>query len=321
MMIAMSSDNPTNRRVKLLEAEKKLDVCASIVPGNLQIMTAKLIARVNLGRYEDALEIVGGLLEENEGNLLFAKTKIELLAVLKKDDLIASACEDLRKISTEEEYILFEVSLLVSQNKRKEALQSLKQRLDLPEIALRWALLRLLSGEGSDGILDVLSGFDYDGPQWFAVGVAAEEKSDFAFAGVCYGKALKKNPEAPEILNNFAWCSIQLDDYDEEAALAAAKSAYELLPGAMEVLDTYAAVMIACGKQAECITLMMERERIVKKNPVLLYRLAKAYEKSGNADAATGVYRSLLTFSDSELPEGVRRAEIEGKIGSDGSCD
>ncbi len=316
---ALSKKDPLDRKVSLLMAERSLNDCDRLYPDNLQILTAWLLVKINLEAYQDALSIADRLLARDPENVFLAKTRAELLSKLGRENDLVNALASLKKILPEEELLLFRASLPASRQEYARALAILAPHVDRASVAYRWALLAPLAGKDPDRIYKTVSGFRFDPAQWFALGVAAEEAKQFSLAVKCYARALEQNPDAPEILNNFAWCSLQAGDFRPQEVADAARRAYEALPDNPAVLDTYATVLLACGRPTDTIRLLQGNDKLVRTHPFLLLSLARALETSGDIRAAADAYRSLAAYSDAELPAGIQREEIEKKMQPEGS--
>jgi len=313
MQTAMSRKSPMDRKVSLLLADRDLEACDRLVPDNLQILTARLLVKINLEAYADALSIADRLLARDPKNLFLAKTRAELLSRLGRERDLAQALAALETVLPGDEALLFRASLLVSAGKPGPALALLEPHMDRPAVAYRWALLALWAGTDPERVSRAVSGLDLEAPQWFALGVAAEEARQFPLAVAFHRRALERAPGAPEVLNNFAWCSLQAGDFRPQEVLDAARQAHEKLPDNPAVLDTYAAVLLSCGRAEDSARLLRDHDTQVRGHPGLLLALARALEASGDARAAAEAYRSLAAYGDGELPAGIERAWLEEK--------
>lgn len=101
------------------------------------------------------------------------------------------------------------------------------------------------------------------------------------------------------LLNNFAWSLLQDTDPQKKAALKAAKSAYDLLPDNVNILDTYASALIQNNKFKQCINVLANNTQI-QKEPQLLYHLAKAYEKTKDFNNAVRNYRLIVNSNTTD---------------------
>jgi predicted Zn-dependent protease len=117
------------------------------------------------------------------------------------------------------------------------------------------------------------------------------------------------------LLNNFAWALLQNESFDKRHVVSTAQRAYELAPDNPHILDTYATALIKSGKYKKCITLL-EKNKIVKTEPRLLFHLASAYEKIGDINLAVRTYQDAHSQTDSTsiLKMGISKEQIETRI-------
>jgi predicted Zn-dependent protease len=95
------------------------------------------------------------------------------------------------------------------------------------------------------------------------------------------------------ILNNFAWSQIQMPSFDKKIVLEAAKRAYALSNGNLQILDTYIMALLKSDEYKECIALL-NKNTAVEKEPRLQCHLALAFEKTGDLNRAVRMYQSAL---------------------------
>lgn len=102
----------------------------------------------------------------------------------------------------------------------------------------------------------------------------------------------------PIILNNLAWL-FQLTDDDR--ALDAAQRAYQLLPDAAAVKDTYGWIMVERGDLSRGVALLEEASALAPDQPEIQYHLALGRAKQGRQDEACSLLRSVLGTSDADF--------------------
>jgi len=130
-------------------------------------------------------------------------------------------------------------------------------------------------------------------------------------------KTTKKDSLALAVmLNNFAWATIQSENADSKAALGAAKKAYALQPNSVDILDTYATVLLKTGAYKECINLLKDNGAL-KKEPRMLVSLGQAYEKTGDKNRAVRAYKDALAFAEGtfRLPLQINNVKLSEHIG------
>jgi predicted Zn-dependent protease len=98
--------------------------------------------------------------------------------------------------------------------------------------------------------------------------------------------------------NNYAWVLMHGTDTEKKEGLFYSRKAYNLKPGNIGILDTYGRCLIENGKYKDCIKLLKENKMIVKE-PQLLYYLATAYEKTEDINNALRTYKDILACADS----------------------
>ena len=77
--------------------------------------------------------------------------------------------------------------------------------------------------------------------------------------------------------------------------MAAARKAASLLPTNPAILHTSGTVLLKCGKERDCIDLLVRAGVTTERSPKLMFVLAQAYEKAGNAEKALQWYTSCLS--------------------------
>ncbi|MGD9201169.1 MAG: tetratricopeptide repeat protein, partial [Chitinispirillia bacterium] len=117
------------------------------------------------------------------------------------------------------------------------------------------------------------------------------------------------------LLNNFAWSLLQDRGSQKKTALKAAKSAYDLFPDNINIIDTYATALIQNNKFKQCINLLANNAQI-RKEPQLLFHLAKSYEKTKDLNNAVRNYRLVVESdtSDNKIKLVVSKSKLRDHI-------
>ncbi len=117
------------------------------------------------------------------------------------------------------------------------------------------------------------------------------------------------------MLNNYTWTLQQVPSFNKRKALSSIKTAYELYPENIHILDTYASTLIKSGKYRDCIKLLEERNETAKE-PALLMHLATAYDKDGHSNKAVRAYQDILRNADSTaiLSGNIDKRTIQDRI-------
>jgi len=122
---------------------------------------------------------------------------------------------------------------------------------------------------------------------------------------------LKTEPENADLINNIAYCQMQLGGQDAEA-VASARKAFELKPMDINIMDTYAMALIRTGEyvQAEGILLRAIQEAQRKENRIPLeyeYHLGQAVQGQKRFAQALErlqrVHARLLENTDSQMTQ------------------
>lgn len=128
------------------------------------------------------------------------------------------------------------------------------------------------------------------------------EAGEYPSAIAHYDKLRETDGDNPVILNNLAWLYQQVDD---ERAVVLAARAYELLPDAAAVKDTYGWVLIERGDLDRGAALLEEANALAPDEPEIQYHLALARAKQGRAAEACALLQTVLS---NEVPFRARDA-------------
>jgi predicted Zn-dependent protease len=270
--------------------------------------------KIHQKKFDEALKIVDDL-DRGTNNMETRRMRLEINAI--RGDL-AQAAGALASLKTElpkKDFIFYQSWLAELGGDTAKAAAVLEEDLSSKGIALRWAGLRLKLGKTEDVIarlpIDSMTVAD-----WLRIVSIAEKRHDYAFCVQCYKLALKLDAENPALLNNYAWASMQIQGFNRDEVLKSVKKAFLSLSGRPEVLQTYTEALNKCGKPAECIKLLQEKQAIVKQSANLLYQLGAAYETTGDLHGAISSYKLALEFPEStpDWPLGVDRKELASKM-------
>jgi tetratricopeptide (TPR) repeat protein len=95
------------------------------------------------------------------------------------------------------------------------------------------------------------------------------------------------------LLNNNAWTIMTAGTEDLSGALTMVKKAYEMASNNLNIIDTYASILLEIKKYKECIALLEgNSEAITQKR--LLCHIAQAYKKLKNKNKARRYYEDAL---------------------------
>ncbi|KMQ49382.1 tetratricopeptide TPR_2 repeat-containing protein [Chitinispirillum alkaliphilum] len=100
------------------------------------------------------------------------------------------------------------------------------------------------------------------------------------------------------ILNNLAWSLLQ-SNQNPSLAQKIAEKANELLPGNIQIANTYATALLANRKYRRCISYIQNHPHASKSIRLMLH-LARAFEKRGDINRAVRTYRDIWTKMNEE---------------------
>jgi tetratricopeptide (TPR) repeat protein len=276
------------------------------------------LARVGLARgaFGEALAVVDGALERKfRGDLSFQAMRMVLLARMGRESEARDQFSLIAPQLPPERAALCDAWLLHREGRLPEAASRLRDHLQDTHAAVYWAELALMEG-GSDGVLEVLDRHTLDAARWGKLGELARQKGLLSLAAQCYRRALRFDAENPQLLNNYAYASLQLDSFDETEVLAAAKKVASILPGNPSIVHTYAAALLRCRKERECVELLDKSPALTQKSARLLHALATAHERLEHWGPAMKSYEACLVHPETEgvAAGDLARASIKRRI-------
>jgi predicted Zn-dependent protease len=281
------------------EAEATLNRLAGAHPEASHILLALARARMTRGATAEALAVVDGAISRKlPGELSFATLRVVLLSRLGRAQEARNQFAAISAQMTPDRALLCEAWILHQEGRTPEAISRLQGSLQDPVAAMYWAELSLIDGK-ADGVVEALERHALDVPRWWRLGELARQKGNLAAAVACYRRALRLEPENPQLLNNFAYGSLQLETFDQAEVLAAAKKVSSLMPGNPVVLHTYASALVRCKQERECVELLEKSPAVVKKSAGLLHVQGSAYERLEQWAPALKAYEACLAHPDS----------------------
>jgi tetratricopeptide (TPR) repeat protein len=136
-----------------------------------------------------------------------------------------------------------------------------------------------------------------------AVAIVAEERRRSGNADgaiTLYERGLEKAPHDPVLLNNLA---VLYQDKGDPRAVELARHAYELMPKAASIMDTYGWILVGTGQFDEAQRLLRAALDAAPRSSEIRYHYAVALAKAGKADEAR---TELQQAVGGELPPAVR---------------
>jgi len=125
----------------------------------------------------------------------------------------------------------------------------------------------------------------------------------------------KDSLQVAVLLNNNAWTIMTAGTKNLSSALSMAKKAYELVPRNLNIIDTYASILLEAKKQKDCIALLeSNKEALGQKR--LVCHLARAYEEKKDINKAKRYYEDALRLKaeDQKLTQQLSDSEIRERI-------
>ena len=182
------------------------------------------------------------------------------------------------------ETMILEASYLQWQGKKRQARRVLENAwLKRPERRLLLALYEVMKAQGDKERLEFLQGWLGLHPD--DVGVRHLLAEDALVTGRLklaeseYSRILREYPDDPRALNNLAWLRERLS---QPGSLGLAKRAYQLLPDAPDVADTYGWILYRRGRLDEAVEALAKAVRLSSgKDPEILRHYNEALEGLG----------------------------------------
>ena len=191
-------------------------------------------------------------------------------------------CQDNDKVYMDE-CLLYQGHSNVLDRKFEEAIEFYKKSIALGGKEAVFHLFRLYSGQKKIGeakelLEEQIELYPEDIELMLRYGFLMLTLSDNAKAIIAFEKVVALDEESFIALNNLAWLHLHNERMDE--ALAWATKAYTLYPKRIEIMDTYAWVLINNGMAKKAVNiLLMALSTSETPQPEVRYHLAKAYEQ------------------------------------------
>jgi putative PEP-CTERM system TPR-repeat lipoprotein len=129
----------------------------------------------------------------------------------------------------------------------------------------------------------------------FAVAEQATRRKDYATALRYYQQALESEPANAILLNNYAWVAGQAND---PHAIEYAERANKIAPNQPRILDTLGALLVAKGDAKRGVELLQQAVSLAPQMSEIRLNLARAYVKTGQAEAAKKELDTLAGLGD-----------------------
>ena len=257
---------------KHANANQSLQRARELDPDNPTIIGAQTSLAIREGKYDEALGLASILKEKHpdspegfamEGDIHLASNQLE---------------EAIR--AYEKAYSVQKTSLLAI--KLHGAYRSAGKTDEAYSILEKW----LADNPGDPAVKSVLAG-------------SRLQEGDNATAARLYNEVLQTNPDHVLSLNNLAWLMHQNGD---PKALQLAERAYQLSPGLLNVIDTYAWILIEQDQVEQGLTLLQKAISGGVQQPSIRYHYASGLSRSGDTLRAISELETILAASDT-FPE------------------
>jgi predicted Zn-dependent protease len=121
------------------------------------------------------------------------------------------------------------------------------------------------------------------------------QHQQFAKAAGYYETLTRLQPNNPLLLNNLAWCYLQLKD---KRAQEAVDQALSLQPDNAALLDTSAMILLDAGQVNKALSNLLRAVEFDKNNREIRLHLAEAYLKAGQKTKARQELEKLAVYGD-----------------------
>ncbi len=297
---------------RLEGAERGLERFLKDMPGHIGARGQLAVVKSRLRKFDEALALVDGILEEQPDNPTLRLFKLEIFLMAERPEGAREALEAVRETIPEELARLHESTILRQEDKLEEAITLLEPHIDDdPQTLMQWTTFQILNN-APDKAWERLAERDLPWQSWFRIATMANARQQHRLAALTYRKALEQRGDDPVILNNFAWSAHLAGDVaEEEEIIGAVKKAFEAQPDQTAILDTYVAVLAAFDHQAELADLLDGRDDDVENRPRILLNGARAFAAEDRPEEAMRYYDMLLELDVEPWPLPVPRETIE----------
>ncbi|MBN1256750.1 MAG: tetratricopeptide repeat protein [Planctomycetes bacterium] len=302
-----------NRKGEFKDAKRNLAAYLQEVPKDVDALFQLVHALNALQEYESALMIIDNLIETNPQSIQLRQTKFSLLVGAKRLEeakkllaLIKSSLKDI-------EALRYEAQILEASGDLPGAINLLKTRLIDKDVAFYWASL-MLKNKSPEGVLEVTQKHNYPSNAIGQLAILADMQGYPDLASMLYERAVEQDPNNFIWQNNFAWANLRSGNPDQEKILTAITKAFELAPGEISVLDTYASALTTFKQSEECVTLLTNNINLTLSSKSLAYYLAVAYEGQGEFGKALEYYERAKSMKGELTNISVSNADLDAKI-------
>ena len=246
-------------------AAQALDAAMKLMPGNPQLVAARIALELKTGGLDAALKKADELATSNPNLPTAAALKGDVYMAAGKDGQAADAYA-----------------------------KSFQQT---PSTMLAVRLFRAQLGAGHDAAaVATLRNWSVKNPNDLAVdeilGSYDLKTHDYAEAKTAFGAILEKSPQNVVALNNLAWLAQKTGDLD--AARSFAQRAYLLSPELPQTADTLGWILVRQGQAANAVGLLTRASAEQKSDSAIQYHLAVALNDTGHRDQAIALLTPLL---------------------------
>jgi len=291
-------ENNTLWRQQMAELERLVAKYRIEAPEDAMMLNAELLVKSELGTTEEQLAIIETIVGLTGWNSDLLRMKLDLLLGLQNNDQVAQLLDREEKLLQPGEVAKYRALILINRGRITEGVQLLQpfteQNSRLALELLQW----LLKNGSEDRIKAVLKDLNLSVNDYIWLGAQALGQGKDNLAQEIYTQGVKKHQDSGLLWNNMAWLGTRLPDYNQQAALDAAAKAFALDKSNPAIVDTYSLILLQQGKYQQCIQLIQEKIPESSRTVVLLDRLARAYEATGDVESALATYDQILMLDD-----------------------
>lgn len=286
-------------RREFADAADTLEKLLADYPDNQTLRERLALAKVGLGKLEDARSIYQGLLDDTGGR--HAGALSQLARIHARQGETDEALEFIARLEQEfpEEVAatVLRGDVLATAGRLDEAAATYREALegsDSGAILLRLARVIELGGdrEGANRVMqEWINAHPEDRTVKLALAGRQQSAGDTGAARRHYEELLRQSPDNPVALNNLAWIYLEMND---PSALQFAEAAHELVPENAAILDTVGWVRLKNGKVESALEALSSAAAKAPDNREIQYHYAAALAESGDTFKAGRILSEIL---------------------------
>jgi tetratricopeptide (TPR) repeat protein len=274
-------------------AEQNLKACEEEYSQEPDWLWAYFQTLMALEKYEEATELYKKMKEAMPEHD-YLKRELILLEALKGD---AENAIQLFSLLQEEnvENSLVKSRVLKMAGNQAMAIKEIQKFKSDERALFYWLSLKLEQGV-IDEFPKELEGRSFSREAWLNLGALAEKSNRYDFAVQLYETALRDYQDDAMLWNNYAWNAHKSKSYKEKA-LPSIERALALNDNDLNIIDTYAYVLLDHKKFQKCQEFLETKPNFTIASPRLLFALGKCYEENLLNQMAKEKYLESIRYS------------------------